>query len=324
MKNTLETRLGIFFAMCLVVAVIILEMVGVAEYFKPGYRIHADFKSIMELKQGDLVKMAGVEVGRVERIALTNELVRVTMKIKKQEAQIRTDSQASIRFTGLMGQNFVAVTFGTPNSPRAEDGASLSTVEQSDLSSVMNEIKDAVSQLKGFRKDFSTDNLTSMFGPITHFMEQNSNHLHVLLGNARKVSDQIAEGKGTVGKLLYDDSLYQLAMTTVAGVQAGVSELRAVASDARGLVSDVNAGKGNLGLLLRDDALYRESTNAMTNVREIMQKVNQGQGTVGKLVNDESFYKNVKVSLQKLDKAAEGLEDQGPLSVLGVAVGALF
>jgi phospholipid/cholesterol/gamma-HCH transport system substrate-binding protein len=62
----------------------------------------------------------------------------------------------------------------------------------------------------------------------------------------------------------------------------------------------------------------------MTNLKEILQKINQGQGSVGKLVNDESFYKNAKLSLQKLDKATEGLEDQGPLSVLGIAVNSLF
>ena len=62
----------------------------------------------------------------------------------------------------------------------------------------------------------------------------------------------------------------------------------------------------------------------MTNLKEIFQKINQGQGSVGKFVNDDSFYKNVKLSLQKLDKATEGLEDQGPLSVLGIAVNSLF
>jgi phospholipid/cholesterol/gamma-HCH transport system substrate-binding protein len=46
--------------------------------------------------------------------------------------------------------------------------------------------------------------------------------------------------------------------------------------------------------------------------------VNQGQGTVGKLVNDQDFYKNAKLSLQKLDKAADSLEDTGPLSVIGI------
>ncbi len=62
----------------------------------------------------------------------------------------------------------------------------------------------------------------------------------------------------------------------------------------------------------------------MTNLREISEKINHGQGTVGKLVNDESFYKNAKLTLQKLDKATEGLEDQGPLTVLGIIINNLL
>jgi phospholipid/cholesterol/gamma-HCH transport system substrate-binding protein len=55
-----------------------------------------------------------------------------------------------------------------------------------------------------------------------------------------------------------------------------------------------------------------------------LQKVNNGQGSVGKLVNDQEFYRNAKLTLQKLDKATEGLEDQGPLSVLGIVANNLF
>ena len=62
----------------------------------------------------------------------------------------------------------------------------------------------------------------------------------------------------------------------------------------------------------------------MANLREIMEKINKGQGSVGKLVNDDSLFKNAKMTLQKLDKATEGLEDQGPLSILGIAVQNLF
>ena len=45
MKNTLETRLGIFFALALVVAVVILEMIGGADFFKVGYQITSSFKN---------------------------------------------------------------------------------------------------------------------------------------------------------------------------------------------------------------------------------------------------------------------------------------
>ena len=47
-------------------------------------------------------------------------------------------------------------------------------------------------------------------------------------------------------------------------------------------------------------------------------------GAIGKLVNEQEFYKNAKITLQKVDKATEGLEDQGPLSVLGILANNLF
>ena len=90
------------------------------------------------------------------------------------------------------------------------------------------------------------------------------------------------------------------------------------------MLDQVNAGQGTVGKLVKDEALYNETTASMTNLKEILQKINQGQGSVGKLVNDQEFYRNAKLSLQKLDKATDGLEDEGPLSVLGIAVQKLF
>jgi phospholipid/cholesterol/gamma-HCH transport system substrate-binding protein len=77
-------------------------------------------------------------------------------------------------------------------------------------------------------------------------------------------------------------------------------------------------------MLAKDPALYKEATATMTQAREILEKINHAQGTVGKLINDDSFLKNAKLSLQKLDKATEGLEDQGPLSVMGILINNLF
>ena len=335
MRNTLETKLGIFFALTLVVAVIVLEMVGVADFFKPGYKVYADFKSIQELKKGDLVKMAGVEIGRVDEIGLANEKVRVTMKIKKElnkrPVDLKTDSKATIKFTGLLGQNFVAVDFGTPGAPRAVEGAILSTAEQPDLSAIMAKLDNVAGDIQGLTKSFTPDNLAPLFGPITDFMKNNSTNIGDILANARAITEQVANGKGTVGKLLYDDTLYNTALSAVVGLQAGTAELKSTVLEARGMmtnansiISQINAGQGTLGKLTKDETLYREMTLTMVNAREILEKMNKGQGTVGKLINDDSFYKNAKVSLQKLDKATEGLEDSGPLSVLGTAVNSLF
>ena len=63
--------------------------------------------------------MAGVEIGRVEKITLANGKVTVAMKLHP-DAVVKTDSQAVIKFAGLMGQNFVAINFGTPGAPKVK------------------------------------------------------------------------------------------------------------------------------------------------------------------------------------------------------------
>ena len=329
MKNTLETRLGIFFALALVVAVVVLEMVGAMDFFQGGYKINASFKTAQELKRGDFVKMAGVEIGRVEDVELENGRAKITMKIQRRY-EIKTDAKAVIKFTGLMGQNFLAIEGGSANAPAIQSG-SLDTVEQPDLSALMSKLEGVAGGIENLTKSFSTDNLSTLLGPVTDFMKRNSDNLSMVIANTKLVSDNIAQGRGTVGKLIMDDALYNAAYSTVTNLQSAGADIKNLTSEAdvmigqvRNLVDGINQGKGTLGKLTKDEALYTETTLAMTNLREILQKMNRGEGTVGKLINDDSFLKNAKLSLQKLDKATDSLEDQGPLSVLGLAIGSLF
>jgi phospholipid/cholesterol/gamma-HCH transport system substrate-binding protein len=330
MKNTLETRLGIFFALALVVAVIVLEMVGAADFFKRGYEIYGSFKSAQELKRGDLVKMAGVEIGRVEGISLVDGRARVTMKIQGKHS-LKTDAIATIKFVGLMGQNFVTIEGGSPDAPKLLPGGTLQTAEQPDISSIMVKLENVATGVEGLTKSFSAENMSTLLGPITDFMKQNSTNISDIMSYTRNITGQISSGKGTIGRLIYDESFYDSAFNTVASLQTAATEAKSLISqaqlmigDARGIVERVNAGEGTIGKLTRDEALYNETTVAMTNLREILQKMNSGQGSVGKLINDDSLFRNAKLSLQKLEKATEGLEDQGPLSVLGIAVNSLF
>src|SRR5277367_2821989 len=101
MKNSLETRLGIFVALAVIAAIVIIEMVGGAPFFQRGYRVNAQFETVQELKVGDSVKMAGVEIGRVEKIALADGKVAVVMKLHPNNV-VKTDSKAVIKFAGLM------------------------------------------------------------------------------------------------------------------------------------------------------------------------------------------------------------------------------
>lgn len=324
MKNTLETRLGLFFALALVAAVVILETIGGLDFFKKGRLVNARFTNILELNIGDPVKMAGKQIGRVDSIEFADDKVLVGMKITDPKARIRTDSRATIRFTGLMGANFVAIEFGGGKGADVESGAELESFEQPDFNQLMTKLEGVTTGIKKLTDNFSDSNLGDLILPFTDFLNESKPRILTILSNAESVSAQVASGQGTVGRLIYEESLYATALDTVTNVNVATDDIQTLLADAQAVVADVRAGKGTVGRLVTEDALYAEATNAVTNLKEILQKINRGEGTVGKVVNDTMLLDNAKLTLQKLDKATEGLEDQGPLTVLGILVNPLF
>lgn len=324
MKNTLETRLGLFFAVAVVAAVIIIEMVGGMELFKHGLQVQARFGNVQELKAGDPVKMAGKQIGRVDEIKFDDEKVLVVMKVTDSTARIRTDSRASIKFSGLLGQNYVAVDFGTPKGQPVTEGMALQTTDPQDISQLLTKLDGVATDMKKITGNLSDVNLDEIVLPLSDFVKESRPRLMGIITNFQAVSVLLASGQGTIGRLLNDETLYNSALGTVTNLNETAVDVRAAVQQARTLVADISAGRGTLGKMATDEKLYNEITAASSNLREILQKVNRGDGSVGKLVNDDALIKNAKFTLQKLDKATETLEDQGPLTILGILVNPLF
>jgi phospholipid/cholesterol/gamma-HCH transport system substrate-binding protein len=193
----------------------------------------------------------------------------------------------------------------------------LATVEQPDLSAIMTKLDKAATGIANFGNSFSGDSINNLMGPLTDLIKQNSARITATLSNMESISGQIASGQGTVGKVIYQDQLYNSALSTVTNLQDAVTQ-------AKQLVNGISSGQGTLGKLATDEALYNSTEASMTNLNQILFKINHGDGTMGKLVNSQEFYSNAKLSLQKLDKAADSLEDTGPLSVIGIIAGRLF
>lgn len=330
MKSSLETRLGAFFALVVIAAFIIFELLGGASLIQGGQVFRTQFNTAKDLKVGDPVKLAGVPVGRVKAVKIRDGRVEVALQLDR-DSGVRTDSVASIQFTGLMGQNFVALTFGTPTAPLASSGAMLQSREQADLADLMTRLDSVASGVESLTKSFSGEEISKLLGPLTDFIKQNQGNINSTLANLNVMTTEMAAGRGTFGLLIKDPTLYNEAVVAVTNMSSALADARPLADDARAMVADMRKmvanmqkGEGTLGRLMIDSKLYDESTGAMTNFKEIMEKINQGKGSVGELVNDNTFLKNIKLTLQKVDKATESLEDTGPLSVLGTAVGTLF
>ena len=187
MKNSLETRIGFFVALAVLAAAIVLERVGSFETFERGKHVSALFANVQDLKVGDRVKMAGVEIGRVQGIQLTNNRVRVMMKVRP-TAEVRTDSVATIKFTGLLGQNFVSIDFGTPRGEALKEDQYIATAEQADLSAMMQKIDNVASGVENLTKSFTGFKIDTLVGPLRDFISANKDPLTATISNLQTMS----------------------------------------------------------------------------------------------------------------------------------------
>jgi phospholipid/cholesterol/gamma-HCH transport system substrate-binding protein len=76
-----------------------------------GYTLYADFPTVGGLKEGASVEIAGVEIGRVEKISLANYQARVMMRINA-EVKLQEDTIASVKTKGLIGEKYVRISPG--------------------------------------------------------------------------------------------------------------------------------------------------------------------------------------------------------------------
>lgn len=78
------------------------------------YRIEARFENVGDLKAGAPVTMAGVRIGRVDRVAFDSSDYKavVSMSIDQRYDHVPDDSDAAIQTAGLLGAQYIALTPG--------------------------------------------------------------------------------------------------------------------------------------------------------------------------------------------------------------------
>lgn len=318
-----EVKVGIFFFVSLAILLVIFEFIAGIPLFTREYSLKADFKSIGELNKDNFVKLSGVEVGKVTDIKIVDGKIEVTFKVKK-GTPIKTDSVASIRLTSPVGISYVHLTFGSPQASIAPPGSVLPSEEPADLNEILSKVESIVNSFESIfaeNKDkinsvlYSLDTVLSQAasgrGTIGKLLKDDSlyNQARDTLASLNEISASINKGKGTLGKLLKDETLYNNTKETMANLGQ--------------VAKKINNSEGTFGKLLNDRTLYDQATEATTNLNSVLKKVNKGQGTLGKLVNDDSLYRDAKNTVKQVQKGVETSEDIAPLQTLSTAFGIL-
>jgi phospholipid/cholesterol/gamma-HCH transport system substrate-binding protein len=113
-KFNIELAVGIFLvAGFFCFAYISVKLGDVNLFGDEKYQVTARFHSVSGLKEGDIVELAGVQIGTVKQIALDPEEYEAIVRLElKKDVRLQEDSIASIRTSGIIGSKYVDITPG--------------------------------------------------------------------------------------------------------------------------------------------------------------------------------------------------------------------
>ena len=202
-------RLGAFIIATLAILAAGIFIIGSKQYmFTSTYRLRAQFATVVGLDPGAEVRVGGVHSGSVRGIELPNkptDKITVLMDLQRSTHDIiKQDSVAAIETEGLLGNEYVSISFGSAQALNVKDNdtiASQPPLVFADLIKKADGILDSSQE--------ALDNVT------------------VATANLSSISGKINQGQGTVGALVNDKKIYTQLDQTTAGLHDTVNHAQA-------------------------------------------------------------------------------------------------
>jgi phospholipid/cholesterol/gamma-HCH transport system substrate-binding protein len=240
--------------------------------FGGNFEAVAEFRSVSGLRAGAPVRVAGFGAGEVVSIAIPagpEQPFRVRMRLRDDLRQlVRVDSSAAIQTDGLIGNRIVQIDGGTSDAPVVGEGGLIRSTEPLDMEdifqrasvtvddlgaavmSVRDEVEEALEAFTAFAQE-----ATTVVSDVGGDLKVISGDLASVSGGARRVVQDVEvlaagvrEGRGTVGRLMHDDQLYQQVSAVAGDVGQTVANLRATTDQVRQMVDDVRVEGPDGGL----------------------------------------------------------------------------
>jgi phospholipid/cholesterol/gamma-HCH transport system substrate-binding protein len=310
-----QLRVGITVIVAsLTLGVLLLLMSNTTGLFTPRITLRSYFDNAEGLRPGAPVRLSGVDIGNVTRIRIVADKdkqltpVEVTMKVStKYSYGLRRDSVTSLETAGVLGEIYIDIDSTQAVGPVAQNGDVLPTQVHPDFNQVVRSSQSTLQNL---------DTLLKRADRILTFAESGKgslgkliydptlyNRLSVTVADFQKVVDQVQSGQGSLGALINRNDAYEKFTATLDRMNA--------------VIDDIQQSKGTAGKFVNDPSFYNNANDTVANMKKLSEDINAGKGTLGKLTKDEELAKKLDTTLTKLSQLTTELESgQGTVGKL--------
>jgi phospholipid/cholesterol/gamma-HCH transport system substrate-binding protein len=289
-----ELKFGIISVFALVMAGLLIFAVGGGGGMPwQNYSLKTRFGNVAGLMAGSPVRVAGVQVGTVDQVILGGDGVEVWFDVKDEFRPLVTDKSIAVLGTiSLLGEGAVDISAGLGGTPIPEWGYVPSGIAEGSIAQLTTEATAGLNEAKLLVADIRAGKGTvgKLFTDDSIYREFDG-----FVKAAERVARSVSEGKGTMGKLANDPKMY--------------NELEASLANLNAITGSLRKGEGSLGQLMNDPALAKSLNQTSANLETMTARLNRGEGTAGKLLNDDALYKRIDAMTARLDTVLQQLND---------------
>lgn len=298
MRNTngLKALLtGIFVIAGIAILLALVFIIGGKDNtFEKTFTVNAVFDDVGGLAKGSNVWYSGVKIGIVKKVSFVEHGVLVNFSIEEDvQKKIRTDTRVKLGSDGLIGNKIVVLYGGTAAAPEVQQGNTLQ---------VDNGI--------GTEEMMAT-------------LQSNNKNLLDITNDLKTVSKNLAEGKGTIGKLLNDPAISNSLQTAIASLNragsnvdlltANLGEFSKKLNSKGYFINDLVTDTSIVVSLRKTAAQLNEVSNTagsvMNNLNTATNRFNNSSGPLGVLLNDEDAAANMQLTLANLQAGSKKLDE---------------
>ena len=266
-----KIKLGIFISIGMMVFIVGIYFIGAGrQLFTCTFRIRAVFKDVAGLHPGNNVRLSGINVGTVDNIMIVSDTtVRVEILIDESTRKfIKKDAVASIGSEGLMGNKTIIVYPGTGGKTEIENNDIVQTTSPLGVDDFMISLKRTI------------DNATKITSDLS------------------KITENIQSGKGSIGRLLMDQSISQNVDSTFTNLKDGSAGFKILMNKANDIDEILTSLKTTIN----------NTSSITSNVSKITDSIHSGKGTIGMLLMDSTMRQNIDSTVANLKESSAGLK----------------
>jgi len=248
------------------------------------------YQAVMKNAQGisaeTSINISGIDVGRVSEIYLgaNNEFNIHFFVYKKFQGLVRADSNGEVSKLSLVGDNVIIIKAGSPNLPMLSDDAII-PVKEPLLTDYLT-----IAEITPALKNFATllADLSQVIDAIDpKVVKDSSQNLQTVLADLRNLGAQVAEGKGSLGRIFYDKNQEQSLANSLLLLEKTLSGISQRVNETQPMIANVNKLAVESKRMLADATkLSSESQQLIVDVRRSINKVDQQLNHLPDLINN--------------------------------------